>query len=138
TAVDARADLKTLVLGDVFVLVGQPLLDRNCGTHGETRFREFRHDRITNRLHHGSAKFRYGAGHQIVVSVEEKEPSSVAKAIEIGCRANDVREENGDLCFVSPKLLVDLGSGLKELVDLVHVKVHLYYRLRHPVAFSFI
>ena len=137
-AVDSCPDAQALGLDDVLVLIGQLLLNCDSRADRQCRFGKLGHDRVTDCLDDRSTEHFDRSRHQIVVSMEEKEPGRIAESIEVGSGANDVREEDRHSRFMPPKLLIDFGSSLKELVDVVHVKVHLYNHLSHPMGCSLI
>ncbi len=46
-----------------------------------------------------------------------EQAGGVAKLVEVCRRPDDVRKEDRDLALVAPEFLVDLGAGLKKLVE---------------------
>ncbi len=129
--VDAGADAKTFGLGNVLVLIPKPALDGNGGAHGERGVGELRHDGVADLFDDHAMEFSNRPGDEAVVAMEQQQAGGVAKLVEVCRRPDDVRKEDRDLALVAPEFLVDLGAGLKKLVDVVTVKVHPCYLSDH-------
>ena len=74
--------------------------------------RKLGHHRIANGLNDAALEGGECLGYQADLAVQHGQSRSVAVAVEVRRRSDDVGEDNREGCFVPPEFLVDLGTCL--------------------------
>jgi hypothetical protein len=124
-AIDSRPDLEALALGQVLIVPKQAPLNFDGSPHRKQRFRELGHNRVSYSLDYVSLEFSNGEANIIIVAVEQQEAGSIAKAVEVIGRPDDVGEKYRNPCFMAAKLFIDFRPSLEEVVDCVFADIHI-------------